>query len=215
MLDIIITHYNEPWRLCRKLFVMLDMQRIVNWDEITVTVVNDGGYRLPDEELNQLSFPVRQIEIQKSGISAARNTGIRNTKEPWIMFCDCDDCFTNIYALDEIITAIRKPNNKCDMMYANCLTEFGRFVVPIADGRHFVFIHGKVYRRQFLTDTGLLFDESISYGEDTLFNDTLSDLTGKTAVIKTRTQPYVWIRRGGSVTTKGERDDEKTYTGRG
>ena len=215
MLDIVITHYNEPWRLCRKLFVMLDMQRIVNWDEITVTVVNDGGYRLPDEELNQLSFPVRQIEIQKSGISAARNTGVRNTSEPFIMFCDCDDCFTNIYALDEIITAIRKPNNKLDMMFARCLTEFGRIVVPIADERQLVFIHGKVYRRQFLIETGLQFDETITYGEDTLFNDTLADLTGKVAEIKTNAPPYVWIRRGGSVTTKGDRTHEKVYTGRG
>lgn len=203
MLDIVITHYNEPWRLCRKLFVMLDMQRIVNWNEITVTVVNDGGYRLPEEELNRLSFKVYQVDIPKCGVSVARNIGIELGNEPWIMFCDCDDTFTNIYALDEILTAIRKPSSEqYDMMYAKCLTEFGRIVIPIADERQFVFIHGKVYRREFIIKTGLLFEETVKYGEDTLFNDALMCNTDRITEIETSSSPYVWIRRGGSVTTK-------------
>lgn len=205
MLDIIITHYNEPWWVCKKLFVMLDMQRIVNWDEIKVTVVNDGGYRLPEEELKRLSFPVRQIDITKKGVSAARNTGMNAGDEPWVMFCDCDDCFTNIYALDEIMCAIRKPSSgQYDMMYAKCLTEFGRIVTPIAEKRQLVFIHSKVYRRQFLIDEQIRFDESVWYGEDTLFNDMLMSKTDRVAVIETRSHPYVWIRHGGSVTTRGK-----------
>lgn len=211
MLDIVITHYNEPWRLCRKLFVMLDMQRIVNWDEITVWVINDGGYQLPKEELDKLSFHVFQIDIPKSGVSAARNIGFELGNEPWVMFCDCDDAFTNIYALDELMSEIRKQSSEqYDMMYAKCLTEFGRIVVPIADERQLVFIHSKLYRRQFLVEEKLLFDESVTYGEDTLFNDTLLTKTNRIKEIETRSHSYVWIRRGGSVTTSGSHEEYKS-----
>lgn len=200
MLDIIITHYNEPWFVCKKLFMTLDMQRIVNWDEITVMVINDGGYRLPKEELDRLSFHVFQIDIPKSGVSVARNTGFQLGTEPWIMFCDCDDSFTNIYALDEIMSAIR--TSDADVMWTNCLTELGRFISPLADERHVIFIHGKVYRRGFLIDSGIRFDESLTYGEDTKFNEEIAERTDRIRELPTRMPPYVWIRRGGSVTTK-------------
>ena len=205
MLDIVITHYDEPWFICKKQFMMLDMQRIVNWDEITVTVINDGGHSLPEEKLTRLSFPVHQIAIPKNGISVARNIGFELGTEPWIMWCDCDDCFTNIYALDEILSAIRKSDN--DMMWTKCFTEMGRIVVPIADERHFAFIHGKVYRRQFLIESGIRFDERRTYGEDTLFNNQIRMQTDRISEIPTHAPAYVWVRRGGSVTAKRRKDN--------
>lgn len=204
MLDIVITHYDEPWFICKKLFLSLEMQRIVNWDEIKVTVVNDGGMRLPEEELNRLSFPVGQIDIPKSGVSAARNAGMRYGSDPWVMFCDCDDCFLTIYALDEIMTAIRRHANS-DMVWVRCLTEFGRIVVPISDPKQMVFIHGKAFRKQFLLDAGIRFDEGMNYGEDMKF---VQDVQAATDMIEeVPYDAYVWIRRGGSVTT-GRKNDQ-------
>ena len=112
MLDIFITHYKEPWEVCRKQFVMLDMQRRVDWDEIRVTVINDGGHRIPEEHLEGLSYRVQQLDIPHGGISAARNAGIMAAQEPWIMFCDCDDCFSNIYALEDIVNITKGDNNR-------------------------------------------------------------------------------------------------------
>ena len=201
MLDIVITHCDEPWFICRKQFQMLEMQRIVNWDEIKVAVVNDGGNRLPEEELKKFSFPVEQVDIPKTGVSAARNYGIEHGKEPWIMFCDCDDCFANIYALDEIMTAIRK-HPQHDMIWTKCLTEFGRIVIKVAEWRDFTFIHGKAYRRQFLLNTGIRFDEGMTYGEDTKFNEVVISKTGMIKLAETHAPAYVWIRRAGSVTTR-------------
>ena len=208
MLDIIITHYDEPWYICRKQFHMLNMQRIVNWDEIRVTVVNDGGNRLPEDELARLSFQVEQIDIPKAGVSAARNAGIRCTKEPWIMFCDCDDCFTNIYALDEIMTEIRKGDG-CDVIWAPCVTEFGRIVEPIAPWRIFAFTHGKAYRREFLDENGIRFDEGREYGEDTMFNYDVMARTSRIRQADVRSPAYVWVRRGGSVTARKKAEMHK------
>jgi len=208
MLDIVISHCDEPWYICRKQFQMLDMQRVVNWNEIRVIVVNDGGLHVSEEELKQLTFPVEQIDIPKRGVSAARNAGMDYGTEPWIMFCDCDDCFTHIYALDEILTAVRRHANS-DMVWTQCMTEFGRIVVPIAGHRKMVFIHGKVYRRAFLEENGIRFDENVHYGEDTLFNDVVTAKTERIAQAPCRWEPYVWIRRGGSVTTRGKKAEDE------
>jgi len=200
MLDIVIPHYDEPWFICRKQFQMLDMQRIVNWDGIRVTVVNDGGHRLPEDQLRRLSFRVEQIDIPKSGVSAARNAGIDHGTEPWIMFCDCDDCFANIYALDEILRAVNGANS--DLVWALCATEFGRIVLPMAGKQNFYFVHGKAYRRQFLLDKGIRFDEGLIYGEDTQFNTDVLAQTDRVTQAQTVGPAYVWIRRGGSVTAR-------------
>ena len=201
MLDIVIPHYNEPWYICRKLLWTLNMQRIVNWDEISVTVVNDGGNRMPEEELEKLDYLVVQLDIPRGGVSAARNAGLDHADEPWIMFCDSDDAFTNIYALEEILQEIRA-NPECDVIWTQCVTEFGCIVVPIEPWRAFAFTHGKAYRRQFLLDNGIRFEEGRSYGEDTMFNYEVMAKTNRIRQAKTSMPAYSWIRRGGSVTSR-------------
>ena len=117
MLDIVITHYKEPWDVCRGLFETLDAQRGVNWDEISVTVINDGGEFIPAWYLFGFEYYVDQISIRHSGVSAARNAGLDRTDEPWIMFCDCDDTFANVFALQDIMNVLHSPNrDNFDMM---------------------------------------------------------------------------------------------------
>ena len=210
MLDIVIPHYKEPWFLCRKLFWMLDLQRIVNWNEIRVTVVNDGGHRLPEDELRRLSFPVEQIDIPKAGVSAARNRGMDHGTEPWILFCDCDDCFANIYALDEILTALR--GAEADVVWAPCLTELGRIVVPVGAEQNFYFVHGKVFRRAFLLEHGIRFDEGMIYGEDTKFNTDVLESADRIMQTRSQAPAYVWIRRGGSVTASPRKKEGEHVT---
>ena len=42
MLDIIIPHYTESWEVGKKFFVMLDLQRGIDFNQIHVILVNDG-----------------------------------------------------------------------------------------------------------------------------------------------------------------------------
>lgn len=213
MLDIIIAHYKEPWETGRKLFQMIGLQRDADMSRVTVTVVNDGGMRLPEEELERLPYPVRQIDIPHGGISKARNTGMDCTEQPFIMFCDFDDTFANIYALRDILSVL-----PCDfdMLWTQLLVEDcidGKdLIYPTPERQRFVFIHGKVYRRQFLVEQGIRFNEKMTFQEDSLFNATITARTDYKRIgqIKTPSFAYVWIRRQNSVTNSG-RDDEAEY----
>ena len=213
MLDIVIAHYKEPWETGKPLLQMIGLQRGISFDQIRVTVVNDGGHRLPKDELALLGYPVEQLDIEHGGISKARNAGIDHATEDWIMFCDFDDTFTNVYALRDILSVL-----PCDydLLWADLLVEDrldGRDMLYMTPERQrFVFIHGKVYRRQFLVEQGIRFDEGMTFQEDSLFNATITARTDYKRVgkIKAPMTPYVWIRRQGSTTNSG-RDDEAEY----
>lgn len=205
MLDIVITHYKEPWDACRRIFETLDAQRGVNWDEISVTVINDGGEFIPAWYLFGFEYYVDQISIRHSGVSTARNAGLDRTDEPWIMFCDCDDCFSNVYALADILSVLKSPDaERYDMMWTKVWQEKpdGR-VCEIPDKRIMVFIHGKVYRREFLEREEIRFDEGMTFNEDSLFNATIMARIPNTRIgaITTALPGYVWINREGSVTS--------------
>ena len=215
MLDIIITHYKELWDVCKKQFQMLDLQRCVDWKEIHVTVINDGGQHIPEDKLEDLCFTVKQIDIPHGGVSRARNAGIENATEPWIMFLDCDDCFANIFALNDIMNILhmKDTEKRFDMMWCDCVEEDyvngAQLLYMMPYNKIFVFCHGKIYRRQFLLDEGIMFDPDLRFNEDSCFNAVIIAHTPHTRVgqIKTRSPVYAWIRRTNSVTTGTDAPD--------
>ena len=129
------------------------------------------------------------------------------------MFCDFDDMFTNIYALRDILSVLPC---ECDMMWTQLLvedrTDGKDLLYRTPETQRFVFIHGKVYRRQFLIDQKIRFDEGMPFQEDSLFNAVITARADfrRIGQIKTQADPYVWIRRENSVTNSG-RSDEATY----
>ena len=149
-LDIIMPHYKEKWEIGRKFFQMLDLQRGIDFSDFRVIIVNDGEERhLPDELFANRAYAVVQHDIPHGGVSAARNAGLKASDAEWVMFCDFDDMFTNVYALRDILNVV--PTNDFDMLWAEIISEdvlkTGEMVLH---PRHenVVFIHGKLYRRQ-------------------------------------------------------------------
>ena len=215
MLDIIITHYEEDWTVCRKQFRMLDLQRCVDWEQVHVTVINDGGQHIPEDKLEDLCFPVKQIDIPHGGVSMARNAGIENATEPWIMFCDCDDSFANIYALNDIMNILRMEDTEsrfdmmwCDIVEEDCING-AQMLCMVPYSKIFVFCHGKVYRRRFLLDDGIMFDPDLRFNEDSCLNAVIIARTPHTRIgqIRTHAPVYAWIRRENSVTTGTDAQD--------
>ena len=215
MLDLIITHYKEDWAVCKKQFRMLDLQRCVDWKQIHVTVINDGGQHIPEDCLEDLCFTVKQIDIPHGGVSRARNAGIENATEPWIMFLDCDDCFANIYALNDIMNILNMPDTEkqFDMMWCDCCEEDyingAEMLYMMPYNKVFVFCHGKVYRRRFLIDENIRFDPELRFNEDSCFNAVIIARTPHTRIgqVKTHAPVYAWIRRENSVTMGSDAPD--------
>lgn len=214
MLDIVITHYKEPYEIGEKLFRSIALQRCIDFSKIRVTVVNDGGMELPEISQNDLPYEVNQINIPHGGVSAARNAGIDHSTGEWIMFCDFDDCYPSIYSLREYLNVLG--SNEYDMLWARIMAEDyldgHQRLYYVPDKQRFVFCHGKVYRTAFLKESGIRFDESLVFNEDSCFNAVIIANTPYQRIgeIASNIPMYTWIRRPASVTNSG-REDEASY----
>ena len=214
MLDIIITHYKEPFEVGEKLLTMIGMQRCIDFEQIRVLIVHDGTPEFDSKLFEHLPYTVEQITIDHGGVSKARKAGIDHATGKWIMFCDFDDSFASIFSLREIMNVL--DTDFYDMLWSRILAEDyvsgKQLLYYVPDKQRFVFCHGKVYRRQFLKESGIRFREELVFNEDSCFNACIIAHTPHTRIgeINSKMPIYCWIRRQSSVTNSG-REDEASY----
>lgn len=214
MLDIIITHYKEPFEVGKKMFQMIALQRCIDFDQIRVLIVHDGTPEFPEEYFKELPYQVEQLSIPHGGVSAARNAGIENAKARWIMFCDFDDSFVSLYSLRELMNIL--DTDEYDMLWSRILAEDyvdgKQLLYYVPDKQRFVFCHGKVYRTEFFRESSIRFREELVFNEDSCLNAEIIAHVHHERIgeIKTSIPLYGWIRRPSSVTNSG-REDEATY----
>lgn len=203
ILDLFVTHWNEPWDVGRKAFQMLSCQRLVNWNEIKITLIHDGTLPFPEECFSGFPFKVNQISIPHGGIAKARNWCIDNSSAKWIKWCDFDDTFTNIYSLHDIMNVLG--SDDYDMLWFDLMCE-DRGERIIKNERNPIFIHDKVFRRDFLVDHNIRYNEDLTWCEDSAFlavieMDIDHDRIGK---IVCSNPIYTYIVREGSLCNRPE-----------
>ena len=208
-LDLIITHYKEPFAVGEKLFDSIAMQRMVNFENVGVILVHDGEENaLPDECFEGYPFKVRQIPMKKGGVSKARNTGLDASEADWVMFCDFDDCFSNLFGLYMIFCAMAE--GKYDTIWS-CFTEEtvdgdGNLTI-VHHERDWVFIHGKAHNRAYLVENNIRFNERLTIHEDAYFTILTQSLCKEGRIGGIKTPFYLWAWNANSVVRKDKAED--------
>lgn len=203
VLDIIMTHYDEPFGVGKPFFDMLAMQRMVNLADIRVLIVQDGkDTNLEWKDLaGKYPFDIEvAVMDEHRGLSAARNVGIQKSTAEWITFVDFDDTFSSIYSLYLIMNVM--PTNGEDCLYADVFKEMmrgGPFIN--IQSEDFTCANGKIYRRQALIDKNLRFNESFTFRNDIIFNETLYMTTPAFRIKKLESQYALFVKtlREGSI----------------
>lgn len=170
MLDIVVTHYTEPWEMGRKFFDMLGCQQGIDFNSIHVMLIHDGTDPFPDEYFTRYPYKVEQIRIEHGGVSAARNAGLKRCTEKWVEFCDFDDMYTNALSLKSVMDVLN--TDDYDLLWGDFWSiatgKDGSFHVDVRDF-NIVFVHGKIFSRKWLSENDLWFDTDIDFNEDCLF----------------------------------------------
>lgn len=177
-----------------------DLQRSVNsalcqtCRNIEIIIIDDGSNAEVADECDKLAQSDRRIRVihqVNSGLSSARNRGVRAALGKWIMFLDSDDWLTN----DTIERSVESGDrNDVQLVMSAWVKEYGshseRFELPynveVVFGRkecrellsglfdwdsRYHDITGKLFRRGFLEDNNLYHDADVKMGsESLLFN---------------------------------------------
>lgn len=172
-LQLLITQYNEIEDVIRPMLTSIETQQGVDLKkDIEVIIANDGSdVKLSGDFLGSFSYPIRYIHCEHSGLPGCRAHLMDEATAEYVMFCDADDMFLSNLALYTILAVLEKG---CDALVCDFYEEVqdkntGRSGF-FQHRRDQSFVHGKVYRRQFLLENHIVWHPDILCHEDSCFN---------------------------------------------
>ena len=207
MIDIIIPAYNSHTTIIRTLASIV-MQ--LNKEEIKVTIVNDGGRDYKDiVEIFKPLLNIKEVGYKENkGPGYARQFGIDNTKEDFIIFIDADDTFYEACSVHLMTKPLKDSSAK---FLISPFMQIGKNKEQAPVPPNLVWVFGHVYRRSFLKEHNIRFT-STRANEDVGFNcmcnliarNELGDEGGKILHQPT----YEWHYNEESITRRGKDEYE-------
>ena len=196
--SFVVTHYKEAWEVCKSFFDSLAFQLGIDFNDIEVILVEDGGEPLDSSYFEIYPFSVKIYNEGHNGVSEARNIGLNHTTGDYVMFCDCDDMFVSCYGLHLYFKSAK--TGHFDLIKSPFIED------QVIDGelkliRHegdITFIHGKLYKRQFLIDNEIKFDKNLTIHEDGFFN-VIANMLAEGSIHEMQPAVYLWKYRDDSI----------------
>lgn len=210
-LQILIPQYRETDDVIKPLLDSIAIQQSVDMNDIGVIICNDGTATfLSKGFLNSYPFKIEYYQEPHRGVSATRNACLDKATADYVMFCDADDIFYNACGLWIVF---REMTTGFDGIVSTFVEETRnpetKQVDYINHEMDSTFVHGKVYRRQYLIDKGIRFNDKLTIHEDSYFNILAQNLSKD---IKYCSTPfYLWKWRDESICRHDPKYMLKTY----
>ena len=219
LISYIVPVYNvEPY--LERCLISIEHQGLQQ-DEYEIILIDDGSTDSSLQVCERFSKMRPNVIVrsqQNSGVSSARNVGIAVASGKWICFVDSDD-YLNIDAISSVLQLSEETDADMVRYWSRIVGEkfVDNQVIPGSvnfKGTGFEFIKkfgmdsfcsNYLYNRQWLLDTGILFDD-VKIAEDYLFVSQL--LLHNPNIISTTVTGYNYVKHSSSIT--GNRTPEHT-----
>lgn len=212
-LQILIPQYDEGEEVVRNLLDSVKMQQGIDLSQVGAIIVNDGH---PESALSQSFLKSYPFEIQyhmeaHRGVSGTRNSCLDHATADYVMFCDADDMFWSLVGLNIMFAEMDKGFDALITKFYEELHRDGKmWFVERSNDR--TFVHGKFYRRQYLVDRNIRFNDSLTVHEDSYFNVLAATLSDDPDGVRYSDVPvYLWKWRDSSVCRHDPLYMQKTY----
>ena len=197
-LEIIIPAYNSHKTITNTL-ESISIQE--NMPSYHVTIVNDCGENY-EKIIKEYKDRINLDEITtptNSGPGFARQYGIDNTKSKYILFIDSDDSLYDKNSIQKLYQKIDK--TRAELVISSFI--YNRDGESVVRDRDSVYLHGKIYKREYLEKNNIKFNNSRS-NEDNGFNSLVFLLGPGFIVIDDIT--YIYNDYKDSITRRNNRE---------
>ena len=169
-------------------FLVSSMRSIMeqSYRDLEIIVVDDGSTDNSYEIAQKLAEEDNRIQIirqENSGVSAARNNGIAQAKGEYITFVDADDLLVE-NAVEVMVDAAKtgadlvigsheefRGNNRKTVIHREAEYSYEKVKKELAEiNRLMQFPWGRLYKRVVIVQNAILFDRTVPFGEDHIFN---------------------------------------------
>lgn len=170
-IQFLVPQYKENEETISFLLDSIESQLHMDKNDMGVIICSDGGeYVLDQNFLDRYSYDIQYVICEHRGVSAARNSALLLSDAEYVMFCDADDGFVSNIGVYSLVRSMDlNPNSEVlssKIFIEGIVNEFPEFTI----GDHNdTFIHGKIFRREFLISHELFFDERLLIHEDSYF----------------------------------------------
>lgn len=196
-IDILVPQYKEGDEIVGGLLDSIENQKGIDFRDIRVIICNDGsGVYLSEELFSRYSYEIEYHKEEHCGVSGTRNKCLGYSNADYVMFCDADDGF---YGEEEFSKVISKIGNN-DVIIGS-FKQYGKDFEHIHNN-NIVHVHGKIFRREYLLENDIRFDERLDINED--FTFCLLSINCSEKVIYLDDVYYRWNYRPNSVTNSIE-----------
>lgn len=201
-IDVIIPAYKAHDTILRALS-SIAAQTIIT--DVDVLIVNDC---CPQEDYSEYVkmfspyFSIKEIQRKKNGgPSIARQTGLDNTYNEFIVFLDADDTFESSFSLQLLRSRISS-NNKFQCCSSNFIEFIDSDTKMLLHHQDMIWLFGKIYRRSFLEKYQIRFIPSRASNQDAGFNALIKLYadTETEQICYTDDITYCWHTRENSIT---------------
>ncbi len=163
LVSLIITSYNYARYLERA--IRSTLNQTLPSENYEVIVVDDCSTDESHSILDNYSSDIKVIKLEKnSGLSVARNTGIKKAKGQYVIFLDADDYIQS--DLLKVLSVFLNENNKLDAVAVDyyLVNEFGDHIEWVDSSKKPIAC-GIMFRKDLLFDIGL-YDEKFRAREE-------------------------------------------------
>ena len=170
-IQFLVPQYKENEETISFLLDSIESQLHMDKKDMGVIICSDGGEYILDEKIfTKYSYDIQYVICEHRGVSATRNSALLLSDAEYVMFCDADDGFVSNIGVYSLVKSLDL-NPKSEMLSSKIFIEDRIEGMPefIIGDHNNTFVHGKIFRREFLISNGLYFDERLMIHEDSYF----------------------------------------------